>query len=896
MPLAAGTQLGPYKILVPLGAGGMGEVYRAHDPRLGRDVAIKVLPQQLAATPETRARFEREARTISQLNHPHICTLFDVGRAPGSAGSGDIDYLVMELIEGQTLAQRLEKGPVPLADALSLGRQIAQALEVAHRAGVVHRDLKPGNIMLTRTGAKLMDFGLARTGAPATTAVTGSHSPTLTRPLTAEGSLVGTFQYMAPEQLEGHEADARADLWALGCVLYEMATGTRAFTGQSQASLIAAILTRDPRPARELSAVTPVAMEQLIRRCLEKDPEKRIQSALDVAFVLELAAGGDTAVAPPSPPGSRRGMLLWFGAITAAIAAASFFTGRLTAPPSGEGSIRVSTLSQGTRDSEPAASADGRWLAFNAVRQNGQGLWLMDMVSRSEVKLTSGTDHFPRFSADGSTIIFTRTTEGRTSLWRIPVIGGAARPLLTDASDADPSPDGRRIAYVAGTSDSAGVRARLMVASADGTGARELWSRGSVGIGSPRWSPDGSRIVIVRSGSQNAPSTLIAVTVSNGAAREYRAPDGQVLSNACWEGGGGALIVAEGVGVAAIKRGSSGRLFRLDLGSGRYQPLGWLENFPVIIDLMPDGRIVLSSLTARQNLSEVALGSRSLTGARSLTSGLAIDRQPVYSPDGKSVMFSSNRGGTLDLWEASVETGEVHRVTDDPEDDWDPDYSPDGQSIFWCSNRSGAFEIWTARRDGSAPRQVSRDSLDAENPSVSPDELWVIYSSANPAKAGLWRLRVDGGEGEHLIRSTTLIPDLSPDGRYASVILDAGTIEAKLAVYDLAERRLLPHPVPIQVLSGTAQIGRSRFMPDGSAVAYLEDAGDGRIAVVKRPLATWRTGEGRVDTLFSGADKTIESFGFSPDGKRAAVSVVDWLSGLTIAEGVRGIVPPRRPK
>jgi WD40 repeat protein len=259
-------------------------------------------------------------------------------------------------------------------------------------------------------------------------------------------------------------------------------------------------------------------------------------------------------------------------------------------------------------------------------------------------------------------------------------------------------------------------------------------------------------------------------------------------------------------------------------------------------------------------------------------------------------MFSSNRGGTLDLWEASVETGEVHRVTDDPEDDWDPDYSPDGQSTFWCSNRSGAFEIWTARRDGSAPRQVSRDSLDAENPSVSPDELWVIYSSANPAKAGLWRLRVDGGEGEHLIRSTTLIPDLSPDGRYASVILDAGTIEAKLAVYDLAERRLLPHPVPIQVLSGTAQIGRSRFMPDGSAVAYLEDAGDGRIAVVKRPLATWRTGEGRVDTLFSGADKTIESFGFSPDGKRAAVSVVDWLSGLTIAEGVRGIVPPRRAK
>ena len=234
MPLAPGTHLGPYEIVAPLGAGGMGEVYRARDTRLGRDVAVKVLPQHLSTDPEFRARFEREAKTISSLNHPHICTLHDVGR------QGDTDYLVMELIEGETLAHRLERGPLPSAEVLRLGGQIADALDRAHRAGVVHRDLKPGNVMLTRGGAKLMDFGLARedrVDGPSSSSLTMA-ALTKSQPLTAHGTIVGTFQYMAPEQLEGKEADARSDLWSFGCVLYEMATGKRAFEGKSQASLI----------------------------------------------------------------------------------------------------------------------------------------------------------------------------------------------------------------------------------------------------------------------------------------------------------------------------------------------------------------------------------------------------------------------------------------------------------------------------------------------------------------------------------------------------------------------------------------------------------------------------------------------------------------------------------
>jgi Tol biopolymer transport system component len=890
--LAAGTTLGPYRVLAPLGAGGMGEVYRARDTRLGRDVAVKVLPQGLAATPEVRARFEREARTISQLNHPYICTLYDVGHQDG------IDYLVMELLEGETLAHRLDKGPLPLSEIVSLGRQIAEALDRAHRAGVVHRDLKPGNVMLTKSAAKLMDFGLARTAGTAAAADEMSQSPTMSHPLTAQGTIVGTFQYMAPEQLEGKEADPRTDIWALGCVLYEMATGARAFAGESEASLIAAIMTGEPRPITELRPVTPPGLERLIRKCLEKDPEARVQSALDVAFMLDLVAGEDArapgGMSETDAPAPWRRAAPALATLAVAIATASFLVGRMTSRPSGQGSIRVSTLSQGNRDSGPAVSPDGRLIAFNAVRQSGQGLWLMDMVTRSEVRLTGDADQLPRFTADGGSIVFTRTENGRQSVWRIPVIGGRPRLLLEDASDGDPSPDGVRIAYIAGTTDSAGVRARLMVAKSDGTDGRELWSRGSVVLGSPRWSPDGKRLALGTSASQNASSKIVLVDVSNGSSRDFVAPSGAVLSNAVWDGTGNRLIVAEGVGLTAVQRGASGRLFRLDTRSGRYRPLGWLENFPTSIDLLPDGRLVLSSLLARQNLCEVAIGARTLTEGRWLTSGLAIDRQPVYSPDGKSVMFSSNRGGTLDLWEVSVETGEMHRVTDDPEDDWDPEYGPDGRSIFWCSGRSGAFEIWTARRDGSAPRRLSRDSLDAENPSVSPDGKWVLYSSAHPAKSGLWRVPAAGGDGEWLLRTGSLIPDLSPDGRYVSIVTEVGTIGARLSVFDLLEKRPLPEPIPLQPLNGTVQIGRSRFESDGNAVAYVAARGDGQPILLRRPLSAWRTGAGRIDTLFAGATDAIESFGFSPDGNRAAVSVVDWLSGLTIAEKVQGIVPPKR--
>lgn len=282
MPLAQGTCLGPYEILAPLGAGGMGEVYRARDTRLGREVAVKVLPAHLSANPDSRARLEREARVVSGLNHPHICVLHDIGR------SGDADYLVMELVDGESLAQRLSRGPVSVPELLRFGAQIAGALDRAHRAGVVHRDLKPGNVMLSKSGAKLLDFGLAR-AANAGGVISHSEAtiaPTISSPLTAAGTIVGTFQYMSPEQIEGREADSRSDLWALGCVLYEMATGRRAYEGATPASLMSSIMKEEPRAITEIAPMTPLSVDRVVRACLAKDPDQRWQSAHDVAIAL----------------------------------------------------------------------------------------------------------------------------------------------------------------------------------------------------------------------------------------------------------------------------------------------------------------------------------------------------------------------------------------------------------------------------------------------------------------------------------------------------------------------------------------------------------------------------------------------------------------------------------
>src|SRR5437870_4574701 len=410
MSLSLGTKLGPYEIVSALGAGGMGEVYRAKDTRLGRDVAIKILPKDMSADPERKQRFQREAKTISSLNHSHICTLHDIGSQDG------VDYLVMECVEGETLAKRLEKGPLPLEQVMRYGAQIADALDKAHRAGIVHRDLKPGNVMLTASGAKLLDFGLAKAAATQIGSLTLT-SAVPTNPVTQEGTIVGTFQYMSPEQVEGKELDGRSDIFSLGAVLYEMVTGQRAFEGKSQLSVASAILEKEPATISSLKPLTPSTLERTIKKCLEKLPDDRWQSASDLASQLKWNA--EAGLPSSSTAGATgRGLkaatiyagLVLVAAIAIALAGLAWWRSSV---PREKSVVRFSIMRPASEailtNTGPALalSSDGRSIVFVVAHGESSQLAVRDLSS-FDAKLIPGTEgaQTPFFSPDGEWLGF----------------------------------------------------------------------------------------------------------------------------------------------------------------------------------------------------------------------------------------------------------------------------------------------------------------------------------------------------------------------------------------------------------------------------------------------------------------------------------------------------------
>ncbi len=442
MSLASGTKLGPYEIQSPLGSGGMGEVYRARDTRLDRTVAVKILPTHLSNNPEAKQRFDREARAISSLNHPNICTLYDVGHQDG------VDFLIMEFLEGETLAQRLIKGPLPTEQILRYGIEICEGLERAHKSGVIHRDLKPGNIMLTKNGAKLMDFGLAKaisanTPTPASS-LTMTVSTSADQPLTTQGTIVGTFQYMSPEQTEGKEADARSDIFALGAVLYEMATGKRAFTGKTQASIVAAILASDPPPISQVQPMSPPALEQVVKTSLAKDPEDRFQSVHDLKLQLKwITQASSSQLAAPAQVRARRAVQKRTLIIAAAIgwvfalAALAFF---LTTRAKLEDAHRPMTASwlapNGTEYGTaavgaPALSPDGSKLAFLTRDSSKSKLWMRDVASGAVQPMGEiENPTFPFWSPDGKYLGF--FSAGK--LKKVALAGGPVQ-VLCDAPE-----------------------------------------------------------------------------------------------------------------------------------------------------------------------------------------------------------------------------------------------------------------------------------------------------------------------------------------------------------------------------------------------------------------------------------------------------------------------------
>ncbi len=811
MPLSPGARLGPYEVVAPIGAGGMGEVWKARDTRLDRTVAIKVLPAEFAQDIRLKLRFEREAKTISQLNHPHICTLHDIGQENG------MTYLVMELLEGQSLADRLENGPLPLADVLRYGSEVAEALDKAHRMGIVHRDLKPGNIMITKSGAKLLDFGLAKSTAIAVT----PHGATQQKPLTQEGTILGTFQYMAPEQLEGEEADARTDIFALGTVLYEMATGHRAFQGKSRTSLIAAIVGSEPIPVSQLQPLAPAALDHIIRGCLAKDREDRWQSAHDIAEDLRwMREGGSQAgvIAPLIGRNKARERATWIAVIAVAIAGtfgvARWMQVGVVSPPAYRFSIPM--IGAGYRFGRGAAlTPDGKTLYFSAENAAGQQQLFRRPLSEPNATPVEGTQGISGFilSPDSKSIVL--FAAGRVR--RMSIEGGPTETIgeTTLGWGGAVSPDGTLLV--------ARQDSPIQQLGPDGKFVPiTVLGKNEIAHFYPDFLPDGKTFLFTT--QEPDPDrgvirhTLCAMTLGSKSVTRL----GPIPSRAVYAGGnvfyvrdgtlvarpfdvsnlkftGEAVAVAEGVlwfdhtaaaafsvsldgstiayeSLAAAKRlvwiDANGKqvgtladpaAYALHDSDGRLAPL---------LTMTPDGsRVVVPVQDARSGVVSLwVLGTDRETRSR-LTSNNVWEAFPVSTHDGKRIIFSSDRlGKPPDIFEQAIDGGERPRLLLSwPGVQYVRDVSPDDRFVLfatWDRTSATGMDLWVLPLGGGSPRPfVATPGSDVDGV-FSPDGRWVAYQSDSSGSYQIY-LKPFPGPGAALQVSTRggRSPRFSRDGR-----------------------------------------------------------------------------------------------------------------------------------
>jgi Tol biopolymer transport system component len=881
----------------------MGEVYRARDSRLGRDVALKVLPEELSTDSDRLARFEREARSASALNHPHIVTVYDIGRADSHS------YIAMELVDGRTLREILAGGPVTAKRAVAIAAQAADALAKAHSAGIVHRDLKPENVMVSRDGfVKILDFGLAKLTAPSSSSSdSGSIAPTAidaTRP----GAVLGTAGYMSPEQARGAEVDFRSDQFSFGSILYEMASARRAFQKDSAPETMTAIIREEPEPLSRIAPAAPAPYRWIVERCLQKDPEDRYASTRDLSRELadlrdhfsEIDRSGTFAEAAPAA--QSRGRRSWLGlagavllGFAAGVGAAAIWTWRRA--PSLPPAIR--TLTYSGLDQSPAVSPDGRTIAFTSKRDGTPRIWVKQLATGGEAALTAGPDDHARFSPDGSAILYQHREGNTFAIYRSSVVGGEPRKVLTDASHADWSPDGKSIAFLRWSNENGITMSVIGVSAADGTGQKELARVANHQLVQPRWSPDGSTIAAAELSIAGAPRSYWLTDPRSGAVKALPSlTTNGFLSAPAWTASSKEIIYSQAESVVGNVTSSSARLMRQDVRSGKGTTLLWIPSNALTVDIVGPGQLVFDASPVRENLREISLGGPAPQEGRWLTQGNASDRQPCYSPDGEWIVFSSNRSGNLDLWEVSRKTGAVKRVTDDAADDWDPGFMPDGR-LIWSSNRTGAFEIWIAEADGSGARQVTREGMDAENPTATPDGKWIVYNQSFPQKVGLWKIHPDGSGATRLVSATTVLPDVSPDGQYVSYRTNLRIDQFDVRVARVSDGTVTPFRVRLPSFQASIanSSGRSRWMPDGKTIAFVGQDEKGNNGIffqdfdpVKDTSATRRPVAGFYPTV------ATESFGISPDGKEMTIAGWEQVFSLMLAERVPGVDGPRRAR
>jgi Tol biopolymer transport system component/predicted Ser/Thr protein kinase len=793
MAVQPGTKLGPYEIQAQIGSGGMGEVYKAADTRLNRTVAIKVLPPHFAENPEMKQRFEREAQTIAGLNHPHICTLHDVGTQNGSL------FLVMEYLEGETLAQRLARGPLPLDEALKVATEIADALDKAHSHGVTHRDLKPGNVMLTQSGAKLLDFGLAKlrmqAQTPASTSLTSMPTSADT---TTPGTILGTMQYMAPEQLEGQEADARTDIFAFGVVLYEMILGKKAFAGRSQALLIAAIMSLDPEPLSKSQTIPP-ALDYVVKRCMMKDPEQRVQTAMDLVSQLRWIAQGGEASGKASPLVMRmrkRGLYARIGLAAAALLlvamalpAARYYRNTQTEP---------ATQFLVTVPDMPVAEAvsispDGHTIAFSARDASSSYVFVRPINSETATKL-AGTDGAGRlfWSPDSKSIAF--FAGGR--LRRVDASGGSPVNLCE-------TPD-----LLGGTWNAENV---ILFASSKGLqrvtalgGAPATVISGSEKPMEPYFLPDGKHYLYLASSGQPAGQSSGAAiyaglldskdstrVLAAGSNPVYVEPgyllyhhDGtlyaQQFSAGSFKLSGDAIRIADKIpyasnGAAAFSASQTGILvFRNSPllvapadpgGTGTpvpSVPLLWVDRMGgkisqaaapggfAGVDLSPDGKHIAAHRHDSGGGDVYIFEAGKDTPSKLTFDATEDSSMPVWSPDGTRIAYAAHKAGKWGIYVKLADNSRSEELVIESESIAIPmSWSIDGRLVYWSSSSKTGGDIYSISLTGDKmPVPILNTPADERNPQVSSDGKWIAYSSNETGRSEIYIKPFPEGPGK----------------------------------------------------------------------------------------------------------------------------------------------------
>ena len=832
MPLQAGARFGPYEILSPIGAGGMGEVYRARDPRLGREVALKVLPESLAADADRVQRFEREARLIAALHHPNILAVFDVGVQDARP------YLITELLTGEDLRAAIGRSPTPRRTA-DIARQIALALAAAHDQGIVHRDLKPENVFVCDDGVvKVLDFGLAKLVRPQDDE--GSRALTFTAHLTGEGTIVGTISYMSPEQVRGDPVDARSDIFSFGSLVYEMLAGVRPFGGASGAEVMSAILRDDPRDHRPLPPVVPPMLQAVIYRCLEKDPEQRFQSARDLAFQMaHVDLSGATGRRRSSAPRDRARRWAWRGVAALALVAAGAAGAWALRPRAAEAPVSWVRLTDfaGLEES-PALSPDGKSMAFVADVTGTRQIWVRLLEGGPPLQITRDEgDHLePRWSRDSASIFyFVPPTQPGASgaIAQVSALGGAPRRLASALSGADVSHDGKRLAFFRLEEKSVD----LVIAQVDGSGPRPLVSfPARCCYGHPRWSPDDGALAFQHNiGIWSDHIYTVGTRFVSEPAVTPLDTKGELMNGLAWLPDGKGILFSSGRGTPLLYLPTM-HLWIDPLDGRGARRVTYGDSSYSEPDVDAAGRVAVSSRSMRFDIWKYPIAG---APAENVARGVQITHQtgvvqtPTLSPDDSEIAYISDSGGAGNLWVLDMKSGVTRQITSEPKDVTIgvPIWSPDGAYIIFAATKKEAnwpaTGYWLVRPDG---RDLHVLRSDAAWAAWSHDARWIYFTSSLNTSAGVEALRlskvgVDGGEPVVVRPELALSPAPSPDGSALYFIVPLESVngvndfDVRVASPESAPSRLLARIPGVQVPAWQGE--QPVLSPDGQWLALL---------------------------------------------------------------------------